>query len=196
MSVMASQVTGVSIVCSVGSDADQRRHQISTSLAFVWGIHRWPMNSPHKMPVTPKMFPFDNVIMDIDEFICTCHVKKEALSGRLRGRHVASIIVRTKRPKWSDTLENTFISSRSLLIDCFSPRLVLHVIVGHRVLLAPHCGSFIRANDLACCRPLHCSCATTVICYRPSPPAIKIMIHLQSAIRYTFLEGYVSAASV
>ena len=64
MSVMASQVTGVSIVCSVGSDADQKRHQISTSLAFVSGIQRWPMNSPHKMPVTPKMFPFDNVIMN------------------------------------------------------------------------------------------------------------------------------------
>ena len=26
-------------------------------------IHRWPMNSPHKGPVTRKMFPFDNVIM-------------------------------------------------------------------------------------------------------------------------------------
>ena len=26
-------------------------------------IHRWPVNSPHKWPVTPKMFPFDDVIM-------------------------------------------------------------------------------------------------------------------------------------
>ena len=32
-------------------------------LAFVWGIHRWPVNSPHKWPVTQKMFPFDDVIM-------------------------------------------------------------------------------------------------------------------------------------
>ena len=30
---------------------------------FVWGIHRWPMNSPHKRPVTRKRFPFDDVIM-------------------------------------------------------------------------------------------------------------------------------------
>ena len=28
-----------------------------------WGIHRWPVNSPHKWPVTRKMFPFDDVIM-------------------------------------------------------------------------------------------------------------------------------------
>ena len=45
------------------SDADQRKHQSSASLAFVWGIHRGPVNSPHKWPVTRKMFPFDDVIM-------------------------------------------------------------------------------------------------------------------------------------
>ena len=28
------------------------------------GIHRWPVNSPHKWPVTRKMFPFDDVIME------------------------------------------------------------------------------------------------------------------------------------
>ena len=27
------------------------------------GIHRWPVISPHKGPVTRKMFPFDDVIM-------------------------------------------------------------------------------------------------------------------------------------
>ena len=27
------------------------------------GIHRWPVKSPHKGPVTRKMFPFDDVIM-------------------------------------------------------------------------------------------------------------------------------------
>ena len=39
------------------------KHQSSASLAFVRGIHRWPVNSPHKGPVTRKMFPFDDVIM-------------------------------------------------------------------------------------------------------------------------------------
>ena len=97
MSSMASEITGVAIVCStVGSGADQRKHHqwrhngrdgvsnhhphcllnrlssahqrkhhSSTSLAFVRGIHRWRMNSPHKKPVTRKMFAFDDVIMTV-----------------------------------------------------------------------------------------------------------------------------------
>ena len=51
------------VYLTVYSAADQRKHQSSTSLAFVRWIHRWPMNSPHKGPVTRKMFPFDDVIM-------------------------------------------------------------------------------------------------------------------------------------
>ena len=52
------------------SDADQRKHQSSASLAFVWGIHRGSVNSPHKWPVTRKMFPFDDVIMvDISPYV-------------------------------------------------------------------------------------------------------------------------------
>ena len=31
------------------------------------GIHRGPVNSPHKWPVTRKMFPFDDVIMLYDK---------------------------------------------------------------------------------------------------------------------------------
>ena len=61
---MASQITSLTIVYStVYSSADQRKHQSCASLAFVWGIHRWPVSSPHKGPVTRKMFPFDDVIM-------------------------------------------------------------------------------------------------------------------------------------
>ena len=64
MGAIASQITSLTIVYStVYSDADQRKHQRSASLAFVWGIHRGPLNSPHKWPVTRKMFPFDDVIM-------------------------------------------------------------------------------------------------------------------------------------
>ena len=47
------------------SGADQRKHQSSVLLAFVRGIHRGPVNSPHKWPVTRKMFPFDDVIMSL-----------------------------------------------------------------------------------------------------------------------------------
>ena len=64
MGVVASQITRITIVYSaVHSGADQRKHQRSTSLVFVRGIHRWPVNSPHKWPETRKMFPFDDVIM-------------------------------------------------------------------------------------------------------------------------------------
>ena len=45
-------------------DTDQRKHQSSASLAFVRGIHRGPVNSPHKWQVTRKMLPFDDVIME------------------------------------------------------------------------------------------------------------------------------------
>ena len=55
---------GVSIVCSaVCSGADRRKYQSSASLAFVRGIHRWPVNSPHSGPVTRKMFSVDDVII-------------------------------------------------------------------------------------------------------------------------------------
>ena len=55
MSAMASQITGISTVYStVCSGADKRKFQSSASLAFVRGIHRWPVNSPYKGPVTRK----------------------------------------------------------------------------------------------------------------------------------------------
>ena len=74
MSAMASKITSLTIVYStVYSDGDQRKHQSSASLAFVRGIHRWPVNSPHKGPVTRKMFPFDDVSMVIKN-IDGCHM--------------------------------------------------------------------------------------------------------------------------
>ena len=66
LSAMPSQMTSRTIVYStVYSGADQRKHQSSASLAFVRGIHRSPVNSPHKGPVTRKIFPLDGVIMKI-----------------------------------------------------------------------------------------------------------------------------------
>ena len=57
MGVMVSQITSLTIVYSaVYSGAHQRKHQSSASLAFVRGFHRGPVNSPHKGPVTRKMF--------------------------------------------------------------------------------------------------------------------------------------------
>ena len=56
MGAMASQIPSLTIVYSAFySGADQRKHQSSASLV--------PVNSPHKWPITRKMFPFDDVFM-------------------------------------------------------------------------------------------------------------------------------------
>ena len=69
MGAIATQITSLTIVYStVYSDAIQRKHQSSASLAFVRGVpvtgefpvHRW---IPRTGPVTRKMFPFDDVII-------------------------------------------------------------------------------------------------------------------------------------
>ena len=64
MGAIPSQITSLTIVYSiVYSDANQRKHQSSASMAFVRWIHKWP--------VTRKMFPFDDVIMS---FASGCRV--------------------------------------------------------------------------------------------------------------------------
>ena len=70
MGARASQITSLTIVCStVYSGTDNKKHQSSALLAYVMGIYQWSVNSPHKGPVTRKMFPFDNVIMYIYKII-------------------------------------------------------------------------------------------------------------------------------
>ena len=64
MGAIASQITSLTIVYStVYWRRRSKKHQSSASLAFVCGIHRGPMNSPHKRPVRRNMSPFDDVIM-------------------------------------------------------------------------------------------------------------------------------------
>ena len=48
------------------------KYQKSAPLAFVRGIHRLPGDSPHKRPVTLKIFPFDDVIMMHNTLAYTC----------------------------------------------------------------------------------------------------------------------------
>ena len=64
MGTMVSQITSLTIVyLTIYSGADQRKHRSFASLAYVWAFHWWPVNFPHKWPVTRKMFPYDDVIM-------------------------------------------------------------------------------------------------------------------------------------
>ena len=79
MGAMVSQITSLTIIYrTVYSGTNKRKHQRSASLTFVRGIHRWPANSPHKWPVTRKMFPFDDFIMS-DEF---CEMYFELFNDR------------------------------------------------------------------------------------------------------------------
>ena len=90
---MASQITILTIVYStIYTGADQWNYQSSVSLAFVWGIHRWSVNSPHKWPVMRKMIPFDDVIMITVLFIsdvrcwftgCIFHILHGWFIGRI-----------------------------------------------------------------------------------------------------------------
>ena len=88
---MASQITGVMIVYStVCWGADQRKHQSSASLAFVWGIHQWQVNSPLKMSVKRKLFPFDDVIMKniaMKSFILSASAGSRTRVDCLEGNH-------------------------------------------------------------------------------------------------------------
>ena len=62
MGTVASQITNLTTVYSAVY-SDQRKHQSYASMAFVQGIHRRPVNFPHKWPATLKIFQFDDVIM-------------------------------------------------------------------------------------------------------------------------------------
>ena len=80
MSAMASPITSLTIVYSaVYSVAGQ--HQSSASLVFVRVIHRWPVNSPHKGPVTRKMFPFHDVIMNFSNLTRMIGYQNNILKG-------------------------------------------------------------------------------------------------------------------
>ena len=122
MSVIASQITSLAIVYStVYSDADQRKHQNSASLAFVRGIHRSPVNSPHKWPVTRKMFPFDDVIMPFCSAVqnaesCVARIPAEclqtAISNRIHNIGVCTLEYSGESSKWRHMGDVTFVQAR------------------------------------------------------------------------------------
>ena len=75
MDAIASLITSLKIVYStVYSVADQRKQQSSAS----------PVNSPHKWPVTLKMFPFDDVIM-----ISACHSNPSEKHFKLKPHEIS-----------------------------------------------------------------------------------------------------------
>ena len=93
MSAMASQFTGVSIFCSTVCPGADEKTQRSAPLAFVRVIHQLPVDSHHKMPVTRKMFPLDNVIIcykytDHKKFMNTSSSAKSVVIIKFEGRYL------------------------------------------------------------------------------------------------------------
>ena len=103
MGSMASQITCLTIVYSaIYSGADEGKHQSSASLAFVRGIHPWPVNSPQKRPVTRKMFPFDDVIMHM--LRSPYLVRTDLISHVIVSRKQTMVIVASNHSKVNETI--------------------------------------------------------------------------------------------
>ena len=101
MGAIASQITSLpNVYSNLYSDANQRKHPSSVWLAFVWGIHRGPVNSPHKWPVTRNLFPFDDVIMNPTNI--------EIPSGEIK-----KILTHSGRDKMAAIFQTTFSNAFS-----------------------------------------------------------------------------------
>ena len=110
MRVMVSQIIGVSSVCSsVCSGTNQRKHQSSASLAFVRGIHRWPVVSPHKGAVTRKSFH----LMTSSCYYQICwnfqasrsgFIIVQSVSHTLLAKKVVTPPLKTIKPMWIELL--------------------------------------------------------------------------------------------
>ena len=72
MGAMASQITSLAIVYStIYSCTDQRKHQRSA----------WPVNSPHKGPVTRKIFPLMRSSWVTDLYSGLAPIWRQSISG-------------------------------------------------------------------------------------------------------------------
>ena len=112
MSAMTSQITNLTIVYSaVYAGKDQRKFQSSASLAFVKGIRRGPLNSPHKGSVRRKIIPFDDVIMSI--IYAHKKIAKHHSPGEWSRAHSAMF------GQWL-ILRNSSLSFGTETEDCFS----------------------------------------------------------------------------
>ena len=130
MSTIGSQITSLTIVYStVYSGAGQSKHQSSASLASMWGIHRGPVNSPHKWQVTRKMFPFDDVIMAVFSQ-CPNLSKTDLVSRAPAGIKVQTRNVHHLRKMCTWDPFHKWIYGNHGIIH-FALRLILNIQLGH-----------------------------------------------------------------
>ena len=106
MGAIAPQITSLTIVHStVYSDADQRKHQSSATLAFLRGIHRT------NGQLRGKKFPFDNVIM---RPLCILFL------------HRVDIIINVDNRQWPMFMAHTIDCAVSVEIDSSQPGVQLN----------------------------------------------------------------------
>ena len=136
---MASEITSLtSVYSTVYSGADQRKHQSPASLAFVRGIHRWPVNSPHKWPVTRKMFPLDDVIMKSIQWLryklCWQDVVSFEHGGVISWRpYIRACVINAKILFNSSPLDKMAAISQTIFSDAFSSMKIF--IFSHKISL-------------------------------------------------------------
>ena len=113
---MTSQNTSLTnVYSSVYSGADQRKHHSSTSRAFVRGIHRRPVNSPHKGPVTRKMFPFDDVIMWWGTYAYTSYTGTYTSRSMIIRSEIASVTWLCAHPNERSSADKIGLESRIII---------------------------------------------------------------------------------
>ena len=90
MGPVASQITSLTIVySSVYSSAQIRAlRYLPLRGGGGGGVHRCPVNSPHKRPVTRKMFPVDDVIIVPADVIDRLYIRHQNKTSKWTMRHV------------------------------------------------------------------------------------------------------------
>ena len=155
MGAMASQITSLTFVYStVYSGADQSKHQSSASPAFVWG----PVNSPHKWPVTRKMFPSmmtsSYCALPFSITIQRTHSHLFPWKSRIR-----------LRMPW--LLMST---TRALKLKCHFDEIIITALTGncHLESYAAHDANFIKMKKF----PFHWGAGYQMFCNWPNPHKI------------------------
>ena len=110
MSAMASQITGVLIVCLIvcsGAEKNISKPRVTGLCERNPPVHRWAVNSPHKGPVTRKIFSFDDVIMNND-VACSAHGGFRCTTWQAPKLHITESPLHTEvQWYWTDSTNPT-----------------------------------------------------------------------------------------
>ena len=123
MTKIASQITSLTVVFStVYSEADQRKHQSSASLAFVWGIHR-----PRWIPRTKGQLRGKCFHLMTSSWVLVCAYGEAVwLNSGKTGRHIWMIYSNTPPNIW---LVGVTCKRKKMYTRCEVVETILHMVV-------------------------------------------------------------------